>query len=156
MAACDQIADKVGTKIEQSIPQATAEQDAFADKTFQALQQKDFAWIRQHADASLIADLDKNPNALAYLAHQIPNEAATMPPKMTKIEKGVQTGYGSMLSVTYQYTYPLELVYFMVSFEGTAGSTTIKGMRIYKSMNPNPSPTEPAHASVPVTASTAI
>ena len=57
-----------------------------------------------------------------------------------------------MLSITYQYVYPVQVVNFTVAFDGTEGSTTLKGLNLNVQVNPNspaPAPEATPSASAP-------
>ena len=56
---------------------------------------------------------------------------------MVNIQKSIDSHYGSMLSITYQYVYPVQVVNFTVAFDGTEGSTTLKGLHLNAQVNPN-------------------
>lgn len=141
ISACDQVADRVGSKIEQAMPKATAEQEAQVDAVFQALQRGDLAWVKAHADPILLAEFEKNPNTLPFLAQQLPKEAPSGAKQLVNITQSVQTGSGKMLSLTYQYSYPVELVLLTVTFDNSeAGSLNIKGLGVNKQANPNATP----------------
>lgn len=138
LSACDFVTDKIDQKIEQAIPEVSAEQAQQVDKLYAALQKNDFEWIKEQADDALLKTLNEQDNTLAYLAKQLPQEAPSGEKQLLNITKSVQTGQGKTLVVTYQYTYPLELVHFTVLFDGSEnGSTKIKGLQINKQLNPN-------------------
>ena len=86
------------------------------------------------------------------MATQIPAGSAPSTPTLVAIQKGSNTHYGSMLSITYQYVYPVQLVNFTVVYDGTEGSTTLKGLNLNVQVNPNspaPAPEATPSASAP-------
>ena len=149
LSACDfvgeKVSEKVEQKIEQVVPKATAAQNEQAAKLYQALSQKNYALIEQTASPELQAELKKSPNTLPFLSTQIPAGSAPSTPTLINIQKSIDSHYGSMLSITYQYVYPVQVVNFTVAFDGSEGSTTLKGLHLNAQVNPNsPAPTPEA------------
>ncbi len=156
LSACDfvgeKVSEKVEQKIEQVVPKATVAQNEQAAKLYQALSQKNYALIEQTASPELQAEFKKSPNTLPFMATQIPAGNAPNAPTLLAIQKGSNTHYGSMLSITYQYVYPVQVVNFTVAFDGTGGSTTLKGLHLNAQVNPNspaPAPEATPSASAP-------
>lgn len=152
LAACDQVSEKIDQKIEQAVPKATAAQNEQAAKLYQALSQKDYALIMQAASPEFQADLKQSSNSLAFMSSQIPTGSAPAAPSMIAINKSVHNQRGKLLSITYQYVYPVQLVNFTVVYDGEEGSTVLKGLNLNVQVNPNtpaPSSTAPSSASAP-------
>ena len=156
LSACDVVGEKVSEKVEQKIeqvvPKATAAQNEQAAKLYQALSQKNYALIEQTASPELQAEFKKSPNTLPFMATQIPAGSAPSTPTLVNIQKSIDSHYGSMLSITYQYVYPVQVVNFTMAFDGTEGSTTLKGLHLNAQVNPNspaPAPEATPSASAP-------
>ena len=152
LAACDQVTEKIDQKIEQAVPKATAAQNEQAAKLYQALSQKDYALIIQTASPEFQAELQQSSNSLAFMSSQIPAGSTPAAPSLIAINKSVHTQRGKLLSITYQYVYPVQLVNFTVVFDGEEGSTVLKGLNLNVQVNPNsPAPANkaPDSASAP-------
>ena len=116
---------------DQEEHKTTAEQDAVADILFHALQQKNLADIKQHADPIFAAEFDHNPQLLNEIMGLVPTKAIPSDKQIETVTLSTVDGYGEILLATYTYTFTNRTVYFDVAFDGSStGNTLIKGLNV--------------------------
>ncbi len=122
---CATVVALVGCSKQQDLPDPSAAQAQAAEMAYQQLSQRNFEQFMHYLDPKLQAHFEQNPKILKKFATAIPKDVIKSKTLMTKRMENPQE-----YTVSYEISYPKNLVQYDVSFNQPNGSTKINNINI--------------------------
>lgn len=122
---CATVVALVGCSKPQDLPDPSTAQAQTAEMAYQQLSQRNFEQFMQYLDPKLQAHFEQNPKILKKFATAIPKDVIKSKTLMTKRMENPQE-----YTVSYEISYPKNLVQYDVSFNQPNGSTKINNINI--------------------------
>lgn len=111
------------------LPNPSQAQEKAAFEAYTDLQNSDYDAFLLHLDPNLQSYFKENEKVMRKFSHSIPNEAYKSKTLMTKKIETDASGV-EQYKVSYEITYPKNLVQYDVSFDRAQGDSTIKNFNV--------------------------
>ena len=125
LASCDQI----GKQALNAVPDPSKEQEQVAQTAYDHLRHSEFDQLTENFSPELKLKLDANSKELKKFAKGLPKENYKFKKIVSKhFEEGINKP--SKYTISYEYSYPKNLVQYDISFDKAGGSTKIQDINV--------------------------